>query len=57
MDIYDELIKRSPDYDKNLHVYKGCCQYALCNYKEAKMEAEQGDETSELRNRLLFQVA
>lgn len=34
MDIYDELMKR-PDYDRNLHSYKACCQYALCNYKEA----------------------
>lgn len=53
MDIYDELIKRSPDYDKNLHAYKACCLYALCNYKDAKIEAEQA-EASELRNRLLF---
>jgi intraflagellar transport protein 56 len=56
MDIYDELIKRSPDYDKNLHAYKACCLYALDNHKEAKLEAEQG-EASELRNRLLFQLA
>lgn len=56
MDIYDELIKRSPDYDKNLHAYKACCLYALCNYKDAKSEAEQA-EASELRNRLLFQLA
>ena len=35
MDIYDELMKRQ-DYDKMLHNYKACCQYALCNYKEAK---------------------
>lgn len=46
MDIYDELIGRSPDYDRNLHAYKACCLYALCNYAEAKTEATKGDETS-----------
>ena len=52
MDIYDELMKRD-NYNKELHAYKACCLYALCNYKEAKVEAEQAD-ASELRNRLLF---
>jgi len=36
MDIYDELIKRA-EYDTNLHAYKACCMYALCDYKEAKL--------------------
>jgi intraflagellar transport protein 56 len=35
MDLYDELMKR-PDYDRNIHAFRACCQYALCNYKEAK---------------------
>ena len=52
MDIYDELMKRS-DYDRNLHAYKACCLYALCNYKEAKAEAEKA-ETSDLKSRVLF---
>lgn len=55
MDVYDELMKRN-DYDTNLHVYKACCQYALCNYKEAKAEAEKAEDSS-LKNRLLFQLA
>jgi len=52
MDIYDELMKRE-GYDPNLHCYKACCLYALCNYKEAKTEAEKASD-SELKNRLLF---
>ena len=52
MDLYDELMKRN-DYDRNIHAYKACCMYALCNYKEAKLEAEKA-ENSELKNRLLF---
>lgn len=55
IDIYDELMKRN-DYDRNIHAYKACCMYALCNYKEAKAEAEKA-ENSELKNRLLFQLA
>jgi intraflagellar transport protein 56 len=35
LDLYDELMKR-PDYDRNIHAFKACCQYALCNFKEAK---------------------
>ena len=52
MDIYDELMKRE-GYDLNIHCYKACCLYALCNYKEAKAEAEKATD-SELKNRLLF---
>ena len=55
MDIYDELMKRT-DYDRSIHAYKACCYYALCQYKEAKAEAEKADQ-SELKNRLLFQLA
>lgn len=52
MDIYDELMKR-PDYDRNIHAYKACCQYALCNFKEAKQEALKAEDSG-LKNRLLF---
>jgi len=55
MDIYDELMKRN-DYDRNIHSFKACCMYALCNYKEAKIEVQKADD-SELKNRLLFQLA
>ena len=56
MDIYDELMKRN-DYDTNLHAYKACCLYALDEFKQAKAEAQKADEDSELKNRLLFQLA
>ena len=55
MEIYDELMKR-PDYDRNLHAWKACCMYALCQYREAKLEADKAEQ-SELKNRLLFQLA
>ena len=55
MDIYDELSKRN-SYDTNIHAYKACCMYALCLYKEAKEEANKAED-SELKNRLLFQLA
>lgn len=55
MEIFDELMKR-PDYDRSIHAFKACCMYALCNYREAKLEAEKAD-SSELKNRLLFQLA
>ncbi len=56
LDLYDELTKRGGDYDRNLHAFKACCLYALCNFKEAKQEASKADE-SPLKNRLLFQLA
>ena len=55
LDIYDELMKR-PDYDHNIHAFKACCQYALCNFKEAKQDALKAEESG-LKNRLLFQLA
>ena len=30
MDIYDEIARKGGDYDRNVHVYKSCCLYALC---------------------------
>ena len=56
MDIYDDLMKRN-DYDTNIHAYKACCLYALDEFKQAKIEAQKADEDSELKNRLLFQLA
>ena len=26
------------DYNKEVHVYKACCYYALCQYDDAKRE-------------------
>lgn len=56
IDVYDELIKRN-DYAQEIHVYKACCLYALCNYKEAKAEAEKCHEANPLKMRILFQLA
>ena len=56
MDIYDELVKRGePLHD--IHVFKACCLYALCMYKEAKTECEKCQEDTPLKMRLLFQLA
>ena len=53
MDIYDELMKRN-DFDPQIHFFKAACQYALCNYKEAKQECEKCKEDTPLKNRILF---
>ena len=59
MDIYDELIKRSENQESlsNIYVFKACCLYALCMYKEAKTECEKAIDDSPLKMRLLFQLA
>jgi len=56
MDIYDELLKRE-NIDPNISCFKACCLYALCQYKEAKAEAEKCAEDTPLKMRLLFQLA
>ena len=53
MDIYDELLKRN-EADGNIYVFKACCLYALCQYKEAKECAEKSPEDNPLKMRLLF---
>lgn len=52
MDIYDELMKRQ-DYDRNIHAFKACCLYALCQFKEAKQEVLRSED-SPLKARLQF---
>lgn len=47
---------KSPSFDKNYHIYKACCHYALTNYEEARREALKGDESS-LQIRLLYHIA
>ena len=42
--VYDALIK-SGNYDKSIHAWKACCQFGLCQYKEAKEECEQAPES------------
>jgi len=53
--IYDDLMARK-DYNKELHIYKACCHYALCNYDEAKRECQKGVETP-LFVRLMFHIS
>lgn len=55
INIYDELV-RKPDYNKELHVFKACCLYALCQYDEAKRECAKGPETP-LFVRLMFHIS
>ena len=61
MDIYDELIKRNENQNSeslsNIYVFKACCLYALCMYKEAKAECEKAVDDSPLKMRLFFQLA
>lgn len=42
--------------DKDYHIYKACCYYALCLYDDARREAMKGAETP-LQTRLLFHLA
>ncbi len=52
---YDQLTKKT-DYDKEVHLYKACCHYALCNYDEAKRECLKGPENP-LQSRLMFHIS
>mmetsp|Transcript_49635 Transcript_49635/g.93039 ORF Transcript_49635/g.93039 Transcript_49635/m.93039 type:complete len:561 (+) Transcript_49635:88-1770(+) len=54
LDAYDEAIKK--DTDKNIHAYKACCHYALCQYSQAEDEAKLAPD-SPLKTRILFQTA
>lgn len=47
---------RKADYSKELHVYKACCLYALCNYDEARRECVKGVE-SPLYVRLMLHIS
>lgn len=38
--IYDELLRKTDD--KDYHIYKACCYYALCLYDDARKEATKG---------------
>lgn len=58
IDTYDELM-RGHDYDKNLHLYKACCLYAECKFKEAKAECEKAGDNVDggLFIRLMFHLS
>ena len=54
INIYDELLRKTDD--KDYHIYKACCYYALCLYDDARRQALKGGETP-LQTRLLFHLA
>lgn len=35
----------NPNYDKGLHACKACCEFGLCNYKEACAECEKAPDS------------
>ncbi|CAD8208276.1 unnamed protein product [Paramecium octaurelia] len=53
--VYDQMMTK-PDYNKEIHIYKACCFYALCQYEDAKRECSKGPETP-LSVRLQFHIA
>jgi intraflagellar transport protein 56 len=54
LDAYEEAMKK--ENDLNIHAYKACCLYALCQYNEAEAEAKLSPDTP-LKIRLLFHTA
>merc|ERR1719261_370711 len=54
LDAYTEATRK--ENDKNIHAYKACCLYALCQYKEAEEEVKQAPD-SPLKTRMLFHTA
>lgn len=54
LEAYDGALKK--DGDKNIHAYKACCLYALCQYAQAEEEAKLAPDSS-LKTRILFQTA
>jgi len=54
IDTYDDAMRK--ENDPNIHVYKACAYYALCQYPEAEEEAKQAPD-SPLKTRVLFQTA
>ncbi len=36
---------KAPTYDKSIHACKACCEFGLCNYKEAREECEKAPES------------
>jgi len=52
---YDEALKKDASAT-DIHAYKACCLYALCQYKEAEDEAKLAPD-SPLQCRILFHTA
>ena len=36
---------KNPSYDKSLHASKACCEFGMCNYKEARAECEKAPDS------------
>eukprot|EP00928_Gymnodinium_smaydae_P054136 TRINITY_DN37960_c0_g1_i1.p1 TRINITY_DN37960_c0_g1~~TRINITY_DN37960_c0_g1_i1.p1 ORF type:complete len:596 (+),score=172.12 TRINITY_DN37960_c0_g1_i1:108-1790(+) len=54
LETYEEAEKK--ENDQNIHAYKACCLYALCQFNEAEEEAKLAPETP-LKVRILFHTA
>ena len=55
IEAYNELMK-IPNYNPEIHSYKTCCYYALCQYDEAYEECLKSPETP-LQIRLMYHIA
>jgi len=54
LDTYEDAEKK--ENDPNIHAYKACCLYALCQYTEAEQEVAAAPESA-LKVRILFHTA
>ncbi|OMJ90800.1 hypothetical protein SteCoe_6780 [Stentor coeruleus] len=55
IEAYSDLIK-IPNFNPEIHAYKSCCYYALCQYDEAYEECVKSPETP-LQIRLMYHIA
>ncbi|OMJ74199.1 hypothetical protein SteCoe_26924 [Stentor coeruleus] len=55
IEAYSDLIK-IPNFNPEIHAYKSCCYYALCQYDEAYEECIKSPETP-LQVRLMYHIA
>lgn len=54
LEVYEEIVKKTSD--SNVHAYKACCHYALCQYSLAEEAAQKAPE-SPLKTRIVFHTA
>merc|ERR1719174_2593843 len=54
LEAYEEALKKTND--ANIHGYKACCYYALCQYQQAEDAAQKAPDSA-LKIRLLFHTA
>lgn len=55
IEAYSDLMK-IPNFNPEIHAYKSCCYYALCQYDEAYEECVKSPETP-LQIRLMYHIA